>query len=194
VAYSYVRYTGNGTTTNYAFPFPYLNQSHIFVRVNGSLVSFTFLNSSTVQLTTAPAAGTTVEVRRLTPRDTPAVDFADGSVLLESDLDLLATFNLYVAQEVSDAVEDGLFVGEDGTYGADNRRISNVANPINGQDAVTKNYLETASNSALAQAIATNNQAQALVNEATQIIGSFTISTSDPTGGTEGDVWFKVTV
>ena len=92
--YSYVYYTGDGTTTNYAFSFPYIDQDHISVKVNGSAVSFSFLNSSTVQLASAPASSTTVEIRRETPKDAALVDFTDGSALLESDLDLLSLFNL----------------------------------------------------------------------------------------------------
>ena len=39
MAYSYVLYTGNGTTTNFTFPFAYLNADDIKVRVNGVLKS-----------------------------------------------------------------------------------------------------------------------------------------------------------
>ncbi len=144
MAYSYVRYTGNGSTTNYTFPFSYISQDHIKVRLNGVLTTnFTFLNSSTVQMTVAPAAGVIIDVRRETPKDNPIVNFTDGSVLLERDLDLLATWQLYVAQESEDIAEDALRLDFAGDYDAQGERIKNVADPVAAQDAVTKNYLET---------------------------------------------------
>ncbi len=194
MAYSYVNYPANGSTQNYTFSFSYLDPSHIHVYVDGvETTAFTFLNSNTVRFSSAPADGSFIEIRRITPKDVAVVDFQDGSVILERDLDLLATFNLYVSQETDDLAATGLFVGEDGTYGADNRRITNVIDPADDQDAATKNYVDNGVASQIAIANNINQQSQALLEQADAIISSFTISTSDPTGGTDGDVWFKVT-
>lgn len=143
MAYSYVRFTGNGSTTNFAFSFPYLSRSHISVRVNDVITSYTFLNDSTVTVSPAPAAGTVVEVRRTTPKDTPIVNFTDGSVLLEADLDLLATYNLYVAQEAFDSNDLSIQENYLGQFDAENKRIINVADPTAAQDAATKAYADT---------------------------------------------------
>lgn len=195
MAYSYVRYTAVAGVQNYTFSFGYLDQNHIQVRLDGSLTSaYTFLNSSTIRFNTAPSAGVQIEIKRVTPKDVPIVDFQDGSVILERDLDLLATYNLYVSQETDDLAAGGLFVAEDGTFSADNRRISGVADPVNPQDAVTKNYVDTGMSSQLNQATTLVSQATSLVEQADAIISSFTVSTSMPTGGSDGDVWFKVTV
>ena len=195
MAYSYVRYIANGSTQNYTFSFGYIDESHIQVRLDGALsTAYTFLNESTVSFTTAPAASVQIDIRRVTPKDVPIVDFQDGSVILEKDLDLLAIFNLYVSQETDDLAAGGLFLAEDGTFGADNLRITNVAEPINPQDAATKNYVDTGFNSQLQQATTLVSQAEVLVAQADSLISSFTISTADPTGGTDGDVWFKVTI
>ncbi len=158
------------------------------------VTAFTFLNASTLAFTTAPANGSLVEIRRITPKDTAIVNFTDGSVLLERDLDLLATFNLYVSQETDDDVQEGLFTGIDNTFHANDKRISGVADPIDPQDVATKNYADTAMSSQLAQASNLVAQASDLVVQADSLIASFTVSLEDPSGGNEGDVWFKVTV
>lgn len=154
MAYSYIRYTGNGSTTNFAFSFPYLAAAHISVRVNDVVTAFTFLNSSTVTVSPAPASGAIVEVRRTTPKDTPIVDFTDGSVLLESDLDLLATYSLYLAQETEDGVDTALTQDFTGVYDALNKRIINVATPVDPEDAVNKAYADTVITEAEAAATA----------------------------------------
>ena len=144
MAYSYIRYAGNGSTTNYVFSFPYISADHIQVRVNGVVTTlFSFLNSSTVQMATAPASGAILDIRRVTPKDTALVNFTDGSVLLERDLDLLATFDLYLAQETKDGLDAAIQQDYLGVYDALTKRIANVADPVAAQDAVTKNWVET---------------------------------------------------
>lgn len=170
MAYSYVRYTGNGSTTNYTFPFPYLSQDHIKVRVAGSLVTnWSFLNSSTIQFVSAPANGAVIEIRRETPKDSTIVNFTDGSVLLERDLDLLATWDLYTSQETKDSVDASITQTSTGVWDAQNKRIANVADPVNAQDAVTKTWAETGMSSQLAQA---TSQATAAAGSATAAAGS----------------------
>lgn len=181
MAYSYVRYTGNGTTTNYTFSFPYLSADHIKVRVNGALVpGYTFLNSSTVQFDTAPVVGAIIEIRRETPKNTPVVNFQDGSVLLERDLDLLATFDLYIAQESQDGVDSSIQLSSLDVFDAQNKRIVNVADPINAQDAVTKNYVDT---STIPQVTALKDQAAAsatsAANSATAAASSATVAATN---------------
>lgn len=143
MAYSYVLYSGNGSNKNFAFSFPYLDASHVKVKVDGvATTAWSFLSANTVQMATAPASGAVVEVYRETPKDTSVVDFSDGSVLLEKDLDLLATFNLYCAQESVDVANRALYLNSLGVYDAGNKRIVNVATPVNPDDAVNKAYAD----------------------------------------------------
>jgi hypothetical protein len=150
--------------------------------VDGVITSFTFLNASTVTISPAPVNGAVIDIRRETPKDSVPVDFTDGSVLLESDLDLLASFNLYTAQEASDGVEDAITRDSTGVWDADNRRIKNVATPVNANDAVNKTWAETAMSSQLASATtqATNaaNSATSASASATSASGSATTATT----------------
>jgi hypothetical protein len=137
--------------------------------VNGVITSFTFLNSSTVTISPAPANGAIIDIRRETPKDSPPVDFTDGSVLLEADLDLLAKFNLYTAQESADGVADSITKDTLGVWDAQSRRIKSVADPINANDAVNKTWAETAMSSQLASA---TTQASNAASSATAAAGS----------------------
>ena len=189
MAYSYVRYTGNGSTTNYVFPFSYINASHIKVRLNGVLnTNFSFLNASTIQFTTAPASGVVIEIRRETPKDSPIVNFTDGSILLERDLDLLATFDTYVAQETEDDLEDAMRKNSVGVWDATNSRIGNVADPVNAQDAATKAWSESAGSSfvgaAAASASAAATSAGNAATSATAAAGSASSAASSATTAT----------
>ena len=182
MAYSYVRYTGNGSTTNYTFPFPYIAQDHIKVRVNSVLVTtWSFLNSSTIQFVSAPAAAAVIEIRRETPKETAIVNFTDGSVLLERDLDLLATFDLYLAQETKDGLDSSITQTSLGVWDAQSKRVTNVADPVNAQDAVTKNWVETTytptisafATAAASSATASAGSATASANSATAAAASY---------------------
>ena len=183
MAYSYVRYTGNGSTTNYTFSFPTISTDHIKVRVNGTLVTnWSFLSASTIQFAAAPANAAIIEIRRETPKDSSIVNFTDGSVLLERDLDLLATYDLYLAQETEDDLEDTIRVDSLGRLDAQNRRIINVADPVAAQDAVTKNWLETTYTSEL-DAISL-----AAASSATAAAGSATTATTQATNASASAV------
>lgn len=177
MAYSYIRYTGDGSTKNYTFTFPYLDSSHIKVRLNGTLTTlFTFLNASTIQLTSAPAGGVVIEIRRETPKDSPIVNFTDGSVLLEKDLDLMVAYDLYIAQETDDISKSSISQDSTGVYQALNKRIVNVADPVDAQDAVTKTWAETGMTSQLviatAQASTATSQAASATTSASAAAAS----------------------
>lgn len=103
------RSTASGSTAVFSVPFPYLDRSHVQVRVAGVLkvvgTDFTWPTASTIQLVTGnPAAGTIVERRRVTPVD-PLTVFQAGT-LDSTDLNVSELQPLYVAQEVGDATAD----------------------------------------------------------------------------------------
>lgn len=105
MAFSYIDYVANGVNTDFTFPFPYIDESHVRVTVNNVVPSFIFLNESTIRISPAPTAGAAIKIQRNTPIGTAPVDFQDGSVLRESDLDTAVLYNLYIVQELFDLYE-----------------------------------------------------------------------------------------
>ncbi len=137
MALSFVQYTADGVTDTFNIPFNYLNQSHIQVRVDGVLDSgVTFPTSATVKTSTMPTNGAIVDVRRVTPNTSRLVDFEDGSLLSEEDLDQSALQNFYVMQELNDNLSGKISLDTDNQWDADNKVIKNLANGVNPNDAV----------------------------------------------------------
>ena len=161
MAYANITYTGNGTNRNFTIPFQYLLKDHVFVYVGGVLTTaYTYVTANTIQLDVAPANGVTVLIKRVTPIDTPIVDYVDGSTLQESLLDATALQNLFASQEAFDAASL-LVLALDGAIDAANKRIKNVATPVAGNDAVTKDYVDVTIPANLAAAAASAAAADA---------------------------------
>ena len=99
--YSFVQLPGNGVTRNFSFSFPYLNKTHITATVDGVDTLFTWLTSNIIQFATAPGVGKIVEIRRTTPLDVPVVDYSNGAVLIETDLDAASLQLLYLSHRDS---------------------------------------------------------------------------------------------
>ena len=138
-----VSYTANGSTDTFSFSFPYILSSHVKAFVNGTEDNgITFPTSSTLQLSSTPANGAVVLIQRITPSDARLVDFQDGSVLTSADLDQSADQNFYIAQETTDNVGSKLGLDASDRFDALSKRIINVANPVDNNDAVNKTYLE----------------------------------------------------
>ena len=126
----------------FTVPFPYLDVDDVKVTVDGEPVAVTWNNSSVLSISPAPSVGAIVYIQRRTNSNSLLVDFTDGSTLSEKQLDLMAQQNLYLAQEAFDRTEDS--IADNGKFQLDakNRRIINVANPIEGGDAVNKRTLQ----------------------------------------------------
>lgn len=127
---------------NFTVPMPYISRDHIKVSVDGVDVPFSWLNDSTVQLHTAPPLGAIIDVRRETERNVLLVDFQDASTLTEYQLDLAALQSFFLAQEAFDATGGTMAVATDGSYSANNRRISNVGYPNSDGDAANVKYVK----------------------------------------------------
>jgi len=157
--YSRSYYTGTGAQTDWTISFDYLEQSHVQVYVDGVLKTITtdwsFHNASTVRFVSAPALDTIILIRRSTSPTSRIVDFEVPSSLNEEDLDNDSLQGFYLAQEAIDQANAS--VGDDPATGqltAGGKRIVNVADPINDQDAATKAWVEELGVSEVAVAVA----------------------------------------
>lgn len=158
MANSYNLYTANGSTTDFSLVGidGWLSSGFLKVYVNDTLqtTGYSFQDLSTaapfVRFTTAPANLAQVRLQRETPNTVASfqanvVDFNDGSVLTASDLDKVVTGLVHVAQEAEDTGSGALGLTVDETnWDADSKRITNMDDGINAQDAVTMNQLTTA--------------------------------------------------
>ena len=96
-------YTGNGSTTNYSFTFPYLKSTDIEVQVDATVQStstWSLANATTVQFNTAPSNGAKIKILRQTNVDSLTATFYPGSAIKSEDLNDNYTQNLYKTQEV----------------------------------------------------------------------------------------------
>ena len=113
---TYVDYTGDNTTTSFAFPFPYLDDTHVVVQLDtvalagGKFVDQTVTTHYTIQTSpsaaiifvTAPATGDRIRIKRDSASNTALVDFENGSVLTEVELDRAYLHNLYLSEEIEE--------------------------------------------------------------------------------------------
>lgn len=194
MSYSINSYVASGSQTQFAVTFPYLAKNHVEVRLNGTLTTaYTWASSGVIQLNTAPAAGVVVDIRRNTPKDARLINFQDASTLIERDLDMDSDQAFYLAQEAFDAVLNNISLTTDGLFDAKSKRIKNVADPVNAQDAVTKTWAETAMTSQLSQATAqatasATSAAEALVSKNAAAASATAAAASASTASTQAGV------
>ena len=148
MANTYVDYTATAGQTDFAFSFEYIRDDHVKVKVNGTLVTnYTIVTSPTptkIRFNTAPTAGSAIKIYRDSRGDfSPLVDFVNGSILTESELDESYKHNLFVSQEASEGTGNELLNKKGGAnYDAEGNKIINVADPDTGQDVATRHFVE----------------------------------------------------
>src|SRR5210317_1700243 len=146
MANSFVRYTGNNSTTSYSIPFSYRATSDLTVTLSGVVTTAYTLNSAGTTLTfnTAPAQDVAIEIRRRTSQGTKLVDYASGSVLTENDLDTDSDQAFFMSQEAIDDAGDVIKISNTNfQWDTQNKRLTNVADPVDNTDAVNKQFITT---------------------------------------------------
>ncbi len=93
-------YTGNNSTTDYSFTFPYLLTTDIKVTLDTvATTAYSLPNSTTVRFDTAPGTGVDIHIYRDTDVDTAKATFAAGSSVRAVDLNNNTDQVLYGLQE-----------------------------------------------------------------------------------------------
>jgi len=105
---SFTNHTGNNTAGPFSISFDYLAESEVVVTVGGvtktQTTHYTFPSATTISFTSGnhPANSAVIKFQRNTSVSSKKVDFQDGSVLTEADLDSNTNQLLYGFQEFLD--------------------------------------------------------------------------------------------
>ena len=163
-----ITYTADGSQTNFSVPFDYLRPSFVHVAVNDAEVSEGFtISNRMVMFDAAPAKDAVVHIYRNTPT-TRLVSWADASILKAIDMTIAEVQQLHILEEASDWSKTNSIVldEESGVWQGRKCRVSNVADPTEAQDVVTKNYLENTEDSFVQRMNAIKTQTEQFANTA----------------------------
>jgi hypothetical protein len=123
-------FTGNGSTTTYAFTFQYLKTTDIKASIGGvATTAFTLPTATTLQFNTAPANSSSIRIYRDTDTDSPAATFYAGSAIKSQDLNDNFLQNLYTTQESKNKTDTSWQTGDETiisteTWASNNTRVA----------------------------------------------------------------------
>ena len=115
-AASFTNHTGNGSAGPFSISFSYLSEAEVDVTVGGVLKTitthYTFTSGTQITFTSGnePGNGVAIKFQRDTNISAKKVDFNDGSVLTETDLDTQNDQLLFAQQEILEqlgGIEEG---------------------------------------------------------------------------------------
>ena len=190
-------YTGNGSTVDFSFTFPYLKSSDIKVSVDEVVQSltthYTLPNATTIRFGSAPGSGKTVKVYRDTGSAELAATFYPGSAIRSSDLNDNYTQNLYVTQEAENDSTEALSnsrVLESGAYvsaitkAAAAVTTSNTANTTANTASTNASTAVSTANTASTNATNAVNTANTASTNATNAVNTANTASSNATTAT----------
>lgn len=137
---------GNNSSTLFNFTFEYLKESDIKVSLDGvdqPTTAYSVENATNIRFVTAPAQDVVIRIYRVTNTDSPQATFFAGSAIRAQDLNNNNTQLLYATQETVNRRIDSTGGTMSGDLNMGGNKITNVADPSEPQDVVTKDYLDT---------------------------------------------------
>ena len=152
MAFSVNTPVGDGTTVQFAVNFTngIFSRDSVSVAVDGELDGagdqikrdFIWINDGLIELTgAAPASGAVIRIRRIMDKSNPAVDYADGEILTEANLDRSNDQLLNAIQELSDGFG---FSSLQGDINLNGNTITGIGTSALSSSAVTLQQLEDA--------------------------------------------------
>lgn len=163
-----ITYTADGSQTNFSVPFDYLRPSYVHVAINDAEVSEGFtISNRMVMFDSAPTKDAAVHIYRSTPT-TRLVSWADASILKAIDMTIAEVQQLHILEETNDWTKTNSIVlnDEGNAWQGRNYRLTNIADPVDEQDAVTKRYIDNEEDSFTATMNALKNQTEQMANQA----------------------------
>ena len=200
MAYSYEVTVASGSSDLVNVPFGYINTLHVHVSLDDVEVTQSTLvwnSASQIQLPETPSVGVEVKVYRVTPITSLSVIFQPGP-FDSSKLNSALLASLYMVQEARDASDDVLSVAqavEDTLAGiiaelngivADGETLAAEMTTLHDEAVTAASTATTKAGEAEASATASAGAAVAALDD------RITISTDAPSGGVDGDIWFRV--
>ena len=173
-------YTGNNSTVDFAFTFPYLNSSDIKVSVDEVVQTltthYTLHNATTIRFGTAPATGKAIKIYRDTASAELAATFYPGSAIRSGDLNDNYTQNLYVTQEAENDSTEALSnsrVLESGAYVSAITKATTAISTANTASTNATNAVNTANTASTnaTNAVNTANSASTTATNASNSVG-----------------------
>lgn len=177
VKYATLITEGNGTQTEWEFNFAggYISRDHVKAftedKVTGQLVIRTldFVGPNTVRIAPAVANGLRLVIYRDTPKMEPIVNYTDGSVMSETNLDKSNQQAVFIAAELADRVVADYDFSNALLYAVETATdASNVANAIDGKAQQALDNSVTA----IATSVAANNTANTTASSLSTFITS----------------------
>jgi Membrane protein involved in colicin uptake len=177
------RFPGDGSTTQWDLSFAgvspgYISQDHVQativndttgVRTPYPLGPGNFILPTRLQVTPAVPVGSTLEVRRNSPKDEPLLDYTDGALMIEKNLDTSNQQTVYATAEMVDRFADALDETAEFSQAVLDR-LADVEDTANGADAKADSAITSAAaaNVTAASAVSLANTAIATANQAVE--------------------------
>lgn len=180
----------DASVKTYSFPFPYLRKEFIKVSIlhtDNTITSLTYgvdysVDDLSITLVTAPSVSEHLIIYRETPTDR-IITWNDGSILLARDMNTEDAQMLHLQEEQQDyitanALATSVTSDKETIWSALNHRITNVLDPKEEQDVVTKHYMEMVQGGFVSQNTALVEQATTQATNAKNSASSAATSAS----------------